>query len=113
MNLAYLRARAERALTDTCVISQAGGFTSDGKGGRIAIPPATATYACQLTERSGSIERGANQVERGAYKLRLPWAAVVKAGDTVLLLGRSFVVKFAPPAKAAAHTRIVGIDEAA
>jgi hypothetical protein len=112
MNLAYLRARAERALTDTCVISVPAGYISDGKGGRKPIAPSTATYACQLTERSGSIERGAIQVERGAYKLRLPWAAVVKAGDTIALLGRTFVVKFAPPAKAEAHTRSIGIDEA-
>lgn len=113
MNLTYLRRRAEQNLPDTCVISRAAGFTSDGKGGRVPGTPATTTYACQLKERGGSIERGDRQVERGAYALRLPCSAVVSAGDTIQLLGRTFKAVWAPPVKAEAHTRIIGIDEAA
>jgi hypothetical protein len=112
MSIAYTRARFERQLTDTCVISTPAGYTSDGKGGRIPTPGGSATYACSLLPLNGQLSRGDVQVERGSYRLRLPWSAVVGVANSIVLLGHTYTVRWAPPAEAAAFSRIIGMDEA-
>src|SRR3712207_6347395 len=113
-DLAYLRRRFERQLTQTATRRRPAGVVSDGAGGRRPAPGGdqVASYKASIRSASGGRDAAGELIrERGAFRIRLPHAADVVAGDQLEINGRAYTVRWAPAPSTDAMSRTVGADE--
>lgn len=105
------QAVVDNLMPDTYTITRVA-QVSDGGGGFIDGAPTVLTGPCGFTIADGRLdESGAQILQRGSYRLRVPINADIKPTDTPVIFGRTFRIVWTPPVHGLALFRRLGLEE--